>query len=70
MHFKRSTARQFGTVIFEIYVKHGKLIEEISKFGVNSNKNEREVLLRKSSQFLITGVEKEDNYTIITAEEI
>jgi hypothetical protein len=67
---KRSIARQFGTVIFEIYVKNGKLIETISKFGTDSNQNEREVLLRKSSKFLITGVEKEDNYTIITAEEI
>jgi hypothetical protein len=67
---KRSIARQFGTVIFEIYVKNGKLIETFSKFGIDSNQNEREVLLRKSSKFLITGVEKEDNYTIITAEEI
>jgi hypothetical protein len=67
---KRNIARQFGTVIFEIYVKKGKLIEKFSKFGIDSSQNEREVMLRKSSNFLITGVEKEDNYTIITAEEI
>jgi hypothetical protein len=66
----RRVAREFGTVIFEIYVKKGKLIEEISKFGSKSNRNEREVLIRKSSNLLITGVEIIDNYTIITAEEI
>jgi hypothetical protein len=66
----KGIARKFGTVIYQIYVKNGKLIEKISKFDGVFNPNEYEVLLRKSSKLLITGFKEEDNYIIITAEEI
>jgi hypothetical protein len=66
----RGVARGFGTVFFEMEVKKGKLIENFSKYDGIFNRSEFEVVLRKSSQLLITGVEEEKNYTIITAKEL
>ncbi len=67
---KKGVARQFGTILFEILSKNGKLIENISKFGLVSGQNEYEILFHRNSKFLITGFEKQDIYTLITMEEI
>ena len=67
---KKSIARQFGTIIFEIFSKNGKSIENVSKFGLNFGQNEYEVLFQRASKFLVTGFDKQDNYTLITMEEI
>lgn len=67
---KKSIARQFGTLIFEILSKNGKNIENISKFGLNSGQNEREILFPSGSKFLVRGIEKQDIYTLITLKEL
>lgn len=63
-------ARQYGTIIFEIFSKNGKSIEKVSKFGLNSGQNEYEVLFQRDSKFLVTGFDKQDIYTLITMKEI
>ncbi|MBL7814246.1 MAG: hypothetical protein JNL70_04495 [Saprospiraceae bacterium] len=62
---KRTIAKQFGEVIFEVSVIKGKAIESISY-----SPEEQEVLLRKGSKLSINGVEKQNNYTIVTATEL
>ena len=67
---RRQAASQYGTIILRIFSKNGKLIENISKFGINSPFNEREVLFTKGSKFLVLDIKEENPYFIITLEEI
>jgi ADP-ribosyltransferase exoenzyme len=62
---RRETALQFGQIILRIFPKNGKSIENISKFVT-----EREVLLTKGSQFMVLEIKNENNYHLITLEEI
>ena len=66
----RYTALKYGEIILRIFSKNGKLIENISKFGINSPFNEKEVLFTKKSYFIVLGIKQENNNHIITLEEI
>ena len=66
----RSIAMQFsGNVMFRIVSKTGKEIEEISKYGIDSQ-NEFEILFLPNTRFNILAVTKENDYTLVTMEEI
>lgn len=66
----RRIALQYGTLILRIFSKTGKFIENISKFGIDSPLNEREVLFTKGTQFFVLDIKDETPYFIITLEEI
>ncbi|MEK7255024.1 MAG: hypothetical protein AAB316_09785 [Bacteroidota bacterium] len=59
-----------GNCIFHIDSLHGKSIEELAFFGVGSGQNEREILFRSSSRFLITGLAEIEGLTQFTVKEI
>jgi ADP-ribosyltransferase exoenzyme len=64
-------ARQFGfDVLLEILSKKGKLIENVSKFGLYLGTNEQEVLFRKGSIFNVLDIEESINHIRIFLEEI
>lgn len=58
-----------GNVMFRIVSKTGKEIEEISKYGIDSQ-NEFEILFLPNTRFNILAVTKENDYTLVTMEEI
>ena len=65
------TAFSFGrNARFIIYSKTGKEIEKIAKFGKHHPQNEKEVLFKSGRSFTVLDVTKEQNYTLITMEEL
>lgn len=54
-----------GNCLFRIHSKTGKEIEKIAKFDI-----EKEILFRPNINFKVLEIGKEDNYTLITMEEI
>lgn len=56
-------------VMFEIYSKTGKSIEEIAKWGTGDGQNEYEVLFRKNTNFSILEIKVELNFVKILMEE-
>ena len=65
-----SIAHQYGSIIFEIFGKNGKLIEKISKFGTQSTINEREILFNRNTHFEVTDFIVFSDYTLITLNEL
>lgn len=59
-------AKGFGNALFRIVSKSGKLIENISNFGIHKPPNEQEVIFRPNRKFKVLEI---DN-NIITLEEI
>lgn len=60
----RICALQFSNeVLFTIYSKRGRDIEKIAKFGSDHPQNEKEVLFRKNTCFLVESFEKNNNNT-------
>jgi ribosomal protein S6 len=57
-------------VLLVIFSKYGKDIEKYSKYDGLSGPNEREVLFRANSQFEVVGIDKSNNFTTITLNEI
>ena len=55
--------------IFIIKSKNAKEIENVSKFGINSGQNEKEVLFLANTKFNILEIICENEMTIITMEE-
>lgn len=65
------TARQFGfDILLQILSKKGKLIENVSKFGLYLGANEQEVLFTKGSKFVVLDIEEYSNHIRIFLEEI
>lgn len=65
------TAIAFGrNTKFIIYSETGKEIEKIAKFGKHNPPNEKEVLFKSGTHFNILEITKENNYILITMEEI
>lgn len=67
---KKEIAREYGTIILQIFSKSGKLIQNISKFGSKSGTNEFEVLFRYGTSFNVLEIIENDIYTFIQLEEI
>lgn len=67
---RREPASQFGQILLRIISKNGKLIEKVSKFGINSPFNEQEVLFAMMSKFVVLDIKEENNLHIITLEEL
>jgi hypothetical protein len=67
---KKEIAREYGTIILQIFSKRGKLIQNISKFGSKSGTNEFEVLFRYSTSFNVLEIIENGIYTFIQLEEI
>jgi len=51
------------------FFHHAKEIENVSKFGINSGQNEKEVLFLANTKFNILEIICENEITIITMEE-
>ena len=66
----KGIAETYGNVLFKIFGKTCKLIENISKFGSQSVDNEREVLFQRDTSFKILDISKQGHYTIITLREV
>lgn len=66
----RLTAMAFnGNVLFRMYSRTGKEIENIARFGKYNPPNEREVLFKPNRNFRILEITNEASYTLITMEE-
>ena len=64
-------ARMFGNgIFFEIFSKTGKSVDKISKYGLTSGQNEKEVIFRSPTQFLILDIQYSNQSTHITLQEI
>jgi hypothetical protein len=68
----RLIANQFsgGNVIFEIFSKTGKEIENFAKFGFHSSQNEKEVVFLPNTAFYVRAISKQQNLTLITLREV
>ncbi len=67
----RITAMAFnGNVLFRMFSRTGKEIENIAKFGKHEPPNEKEVLFKPNREFRVLEITNEDTYTLITMEEI
>lgn len=62
----RKIAEGFGNTLFRIVSKSGKLIENISKFGIHNPPSEQEVIFRPNRKFRVLEIDT----NIITLEEI
>jgi len=59
-----------GNVLFMIFSRTGKSIEKITKFGIYDPPSEKEVLFTPNSEFRILGIQQQQEYLLITMEEI
>jgi hypothetical protein len=67
----RAIAMEFkGNTLFRIYSRTGKIIEKIAKFGIYNPPNEKEVLFNPNCTFKVLEITKENDYPLITMEEI
>ena len=55
---------------FVIYARHGKVIEECSRFGINMPPNEEEILFLPGSVFRVLDVNDSEQDLLIMMEEI
>lgn len=60
----KGPSRHSPNCLFRIYSKTGKEIEKVAKFG------EQEVLTAPGKNFVVLGIDKELDYSLITMEEI
>lgn len=56
--------------LFIILSKHGKDIEKIAKFGIDSGQNEKEILFKPNSKFRVLEIKQEKDRVTITLEEV
>lgn len=56
--------------LFIILSKHGKDIEKIAKFGINSGQNEKEILFKPNSKFRVLDIQEDESRFTITLEEV
>jgi ADP-ribosyltransferase exoenzyme len=66
----RGIAEQFGEIILDILSENGKSIEKLTKFGASSFDNEKEVLFKSGSQFIVTNIKEKNTLIIINLAEI
>ncbi len=67
----RLIAMQFNhNVLFRILSKNGKDIQKITKFGIESGQNEKEILFKANTKFYVLDIAEENNKTLITLEEV
>ncbi|GAA3976196.1 ADP-ribosyltransferase [Mucilaginibacter dorajii] len=67
----KAIAYQFGNSCqFRIFSRNGKDIEAFAKYGLYHPQNEKEVLFKPNSRFIILEVTKQGDKTLITLEEV
>ena len=68
----RNIANQFNRndTLFTIYSFHGKSIEQYSFHGVSNPFNEKEVIFKTKTRFVLLDIEETVGTTLITLEEI
>ncbi|MEI9918544.1 MAG: ADP-ribosyltransferase [Bacteroidota bacterium] len=68
---RRTLAMSFGTkCLFVIHSKHGKLVENYARFGINNPHNESEVIFSNNSTFTVADISREGNRIVITMFEV
>jgi len=63
-------AHNYGNTTMTIVSKTGKMIENLSFYGLNSGQNEKEVLFQSKTTFKVLDVEQENDYINLILEEI
>ena len=64
-------ARMFGNGIFlEIFSKTGKNIDNVTKYGLTSGQNEKEVLFKSSTPFYVIDIQHSNQYAHIILQEV